>query len=146
MAFCDVTNTLTHHNHQLITKSSCLQVVYHAINSTILLLLSSPPTPLLYRCSIEPSATVPPSDLDTMLGAPLSDLSADLTLQWSGAREANQAQDQVRMGPPTFLTVLTYQTISNPLQFPIDQLHLSILPPSLLARSASSTTTRRTSR
>jgi len=59
-------------------------VVYHAINSTILLLLSSPPTPLLY------------SDLDTMLGPPLSDLSADLTLQWSGAREPAQAQDQVR--------------------------------------------------
>jgi len=31
-----------------------------------------------------------------MLGPPLSDLSADLTLQWSGAREPAQAQDQVR--------------------------------------------------
>ena len=35
-------------------------IVYHAINSTLLLLLSSPPSPLLY------------SDLDTQLGPALS--------------------------------------------------------------------------
>jgi len=61
-------------------------VVYHAINSTVLLLLSSPPSPLLY------------SDLDTILGPALSDLSADLTHQWSQSRETapNPQPDQVK--------------------------------------------------
>jgi len=61
-------------------------LVYHAINSTMLLLLSSPPSPLLY------------SDLDTTLGPALSDLSADLTHQWSQDREAASGTppDQVK--------------------------------------------------
>ena len=66
-------------------------LVYHAINSTMLLLLSSPPSPLLY------------SDLDTTLGPALSDLSADLTHQWSQDREAASATppDQVSHFSPT---------------------------------------------
>ena len=64
-------------------------LVYHAINSTMLLLLSSPPNPLLY------------SDLDTTLGPALSDLSADLTHQWSQDREAASGTppDQVNKHP-----------------------------------------------
>ena len=60
-------------------------LVYHAINSTMLLLLTSLPSPLLY------------SDLDTTLGPALSDLSADLTHQWSQDREASSGTptDQV---------------------------------------------------
>jgi len=53
-------------------------VVYHAINSTLLLLLTVPPSPLLY------------SDLDTTLGPALSDLSADLTHQWSQGKDSGK--------------------------------------------------------
>ena len=63
-------------------------LVYHAINSTMLLLLSSPPSPLLY------------SDLDTTLGPALSDLSADLTHQWSQDREAASGTPPDQVIPP----------------------------------------------
>jgi len=66
---------------------SCYHLlVYHAINSSLVMLLDCPPSPLTY------------SDLDTTLGPQLSDLSADLTLQWSQGKEAANptSGDQVK--------------------------------------------------
>ena len=67
-----------------VTDAPLFLVVFHAINSTVCLLLSSLPSTSFY------------SSLSNYLGPPLSDLSADLTHLWATGGAETGSADQVR--------------------------------------------------